>query len=260
MKKRKRLAAIAGTGLVFLVLLSAFMAGRDLHERKQDADAFEELAERITIEEPDTAPEKEVPPEETASGEYGEYEGNKRDLSLLFEENADCIGWLSIPGTAVDYPVMYTPKEPERYLRKNFYGTYSISGVPFLDGRCSPDGANLIIYGHNMSNGSMFGSLRGYLEKDYFTEHPAIELETASGRAVYQIFSVMRTDKDDTWYRFLSAYTEEDFLHQSRYARQSSLYDTGVIPKYGQQILTLSTCYGRSGTDERLLVLAVKTE
>lgn len=260
MKKRKRITTIVGTGLIVLVLLSAFMAGRDLHERKQDADAFEELAERISLpEETGTAPSEGSPPEGTESEGTQELE-NQRNLALLFEENADCIGWISIPGTVVDYPVMYTPEEPERYLRKNFYGTYSLSGVPFLDGRCSPDGVHLIVYGHNMSDGSMFGSLRKYLEKDFFTEHPAIELETASGRAVYQVFSVMRTDKDDTWYRFLSADTEEDFLHQSRYARQSSLYDTGVIPKYGQQILTLSTCYGRSGTDERLLVSAVKTE
>ena len=182
------------------------------------------------------------------------------DLKALQAEYPDVKGWLSIPGTAVDYPVMHTPEEPEKYLRKNFYGSYSTSGVPFLDSRCSLTGVHLIFYGHNMKNESMFGSLKYYTDADYYAEHPSIELETAAGKAVYTIFSVMTVDKSDTWYRFLTADTESDFRHQIRYARECSLYDTGVLPSFGQQILTLSTCYGASGSDGRLVIAAVKTE
>ena len=75
----------------------------------------------------------------------------------------------------------------------------------------------------------------------------------------YTIFSVMKVQKEDAWYRFLTVDTETDFLHQIRYARECSLYDTGIIPAYGQQLLTLSTCYGSSGGDGRLLIVAAKT-
>ena len=74
------------------------------------------------------------------------------------------------------------------------------------------------------------------------------------------IFSVMKVQKEDAWYRFLTVDTETDFLHQIRYARECALYDTGIIPTYGQQLLTLSTCYGSSGGDGRLLIVAAKTE
>lgn len=75
----------------------------------------------------------------------------------------------------------------------------------------------------------------------------------------YTIFSVMKVQKEDAWYRFLTVDTETDFLHQIHYARECSLYDTGIIPAYGQQLLTLSTCYGSSGGDGRLLIMAAKT-
>ena len=73
--------------------------------------------------------------------------------------NNDCFGWLSISGTNINYPVMHTPNNPQEYLHKNFYGEYSQNGVPFLDSRCAEDSSNLIVYGHNMNNGTMFADL-----------------------------------------------------------------------------------------------------
>ncbi|MCI5503401.1 MAG: class B sortase, partial [Eubacterium sp.] len=110
----------------------------------------------------------------------------------LFEANGDCIGWICIPNTAVNYPVMFTPEEPQKYLRKNFEGEYSVSGVPFLDGASTPECDNLIIYGHNMKNGTMFSDITQYRDKAYFEEHPYIELETADGLKVYQVFALHR--------------------------------------------------------------------
>lgn len=77
----------------------------------------------------------------------------------IFEQNNDFFGWLQIEGTAVDYPVMHTPEDPEYYLRKNFDGDYSVSGVPFITSECYEGCGNYIIYGHNMKNGSMFNSM-----------------------------------------------------------------------------------------------------
>lgn len=261
-KKPKIPRAVIGTVLVFLVLLSVFMAGHDLWRQKQAQQTFEDLADMIAEPEETVIPQ-EAPNQTDDPGDEIEpdaQEGSGKNLALLFEQNQDCIGWLAIPGTVLDYPLMYTPEDPEKYLRKDFYGAYSANGVPFLDSRCSLESANLIIYGHNMNNGTMFGSLKNYTDASYYAEHPTIELETAAGKALYTIFSVTKVQKDDAWYRFLTADTETDFLHQIRYARECSLYDTGIIPAYGQQLLTLSTCYGSSGGDGRLLIIAAKTE
>ena len=260
MKKKPKIPrAVIGTVLVFVVLLSVFMAGHDLWRQKQAQDTFEDLADLVTApEDPEESQAESSAPEEFAEAQEPQEE--QRNLSLLFEQNADCIGWICIPGTAVDYPLMHTPEDSEKYLRKDFYGEYSINGVPFLDGRCSLESANLIIYDTNMKNGAMLGGLKSCADASSYGEHPTIELETAAGKALYTIFSVMKVQKEDAWYRFLTVDTETDFLHQIRYARECSLYDTGIIPTYGQQLLTLSTCYGSSGGDGRLLIVAAKTE
>ena len=180
-----------------------------------------------------------------------------RDLSGLFAQNSDCIGWLCIPGTVVNYPVMHTPENPQKYLRRSFYGEYSQSGVPFLDRRCGLDSDNLIIYGHNMKDGTMFSSLRNYTDPAFCAAHPVIEFQTADGAEQYTVFAVAAVQKTDAWYSFIHAADSTDFTEQAAAIMQKSLYDTGVTPVYGQQIITLSTCYG-SGKNGRLIVAAVK--
>lgn len=171
--------------------------------------------------------------------------------------NADCFGWISIAGTSINYPVMHTPDEPQKYLHKNFYGEYSQSGVPFLDSRCSSDSTNLIVYGHNMNNGTMFADVCNYTDYSYFTQHPIVILETENDVSVYTVFAVMKAKADDDWYRFITADTKRDYENKIKYAKSHSLYDTGITPEYNKQLLTLSTCYG-GNSDNRILVLAVE--
>ena len=152
---------------------------------------------------------------------------------------------------------MHTPSDPERYLYKDFYGNYSYSGTPFLDARCSSDDDNLIVYGHHMNGGTMFADLCNYQYESYRNAHPNVVLETKDGAAAYRVFSVMRIKGNDYWYNFLKAETERKYDTKIGYALKNSIYDTGIIPKYGQQILTLSTCCG-SAKDDRIVVLAVK--
>ena len=149
------------------------------------------------------------------------------------EQNGDCVGWLYIEGTAVDYPVMHTPNQPQKYLRKNFHGEYSVSGVPFMDHRCSLDSTDLIIYGHNMRNGTMFADLKKYLDDDFLEGHRTIELETAEGLRYFTVIEVVKTD-----------------IYDERYDR--------LDMADGIQHLILSTCYGSSKSG-RLLVIAVET-
>ncbi len=92
----------------------------------------------------------------------------------LWQQNNDLAGWLSIDGTEIDAPVMYTPDDPEYYLRRAFDGSSAVSGCLFIDGGCMLDSNFLLIYGHRMNDGTMFGSLSRYAEEDYAREHPGV--------------------------------------------------------------------------------------
>lgn len=157
----------------------------------------------------------------------------------------------------VNYPVMYTPESPQKYLRRNFDGGYSQSGIPFLDYRCDTGCTNRMIYGHNMKNRTMFGTLIHYTDPAYAAAHSVITFQTADGLEKYTVFAVVPVQKTDAWYSFIRAADGAEFAKQVALLRSKSLYDTGVTPVYGQQLLTLSTCYG-SGKDGRLIVAAAQ--
>ena len=256
---------------VFIALLSAVlvtcgvMIGGELLSRQKEKEDFEELAKLVTVEKslatptPSNSPLTSITPDNTDAPEESpaENESAQRDLSELFAMNNDFVGWLCIPGTDINYPVMHTPDEPERYLRRNFQGEYSESGVPFLDFRCSLDSGNLIIYGHNMMNGTMFAALQGYVQEDFCMAHPIVEFQTADGCAEYRVFAVAWVKSNDEWYKFEGANSEKDFNSAVEKIIGKALFQVGSSPGFGTQILTLSTCYD-SAHNGRLLVLAAK--
>ena len=180
-----------------------------------------------------------------------------RNLAPLFARNSDCIGWLSIADSSIDYPVMHTPQEPEKYLHLDFDGEYSASGVPFLQYNCSLDSDNLIIHGHNMKNGAMFRVLLSYREKSYGTAHSTIEFETARGLKSYSLYAVVQVPESDPWLQFVEAEDAADFSEQIAAIGPNAFYTIGEPPQLGQQLLTLSTCYG-SNNAYRLLIIAVE--
>ena len=253
-KTRKISLTVFSVLLSVVLILSGAMIWKELSSQQKEKDDFDTLAELVEL------PPAE-PIDETASSPDETHEKAEilRDLSELFTQNGDCIGWLCIPDTAINYPVMHTPENPQKYLRRNFYGEYSQSGVPFLDYRCDLESDNLILYGHNMKNGTMFSALRHYTEQSFYYEHSTIELQTASDAEKYTVFAVAAVQKTDAWYSFILAADSAEFIEQIEMVMQKSLYDTGITPVFGQQIITLSTCYG-SGKDGRLLVAAAKTQ
>ena len=178
-------------------------------------------------------------------------------ISELILMNSECFGWISILNTNINYPVMHTPNNPQKYLNKNYYGEYNQSGTPFLDSRCSADSTNLIIYGHHMNIGTMFADLCNYTDYSYFSEHPTVVLETKSGAYAYFVFSVIKVKSDGDWYKFLTTDLDKTYEKWISYAKTNSLYNTEITLVCGQQILTLSTCYGYN-QDNRILVLAVR--
>ena len=251
--------------LLGVLLVCGFMVGRELLSRQKEREDFEHLVKLVTVEKPTATPAPTGPPAadeqpsttSTPTPDSEESQEQLRDLSELFAMNDDFIGWLCIPGTDINYPVMHTPDEPERYLRRNFHGEYSESGVPFLDFRCSLDSDNLIIYGHNMMNGTMFAALQGYVQEDFCNAHQIIEFQTADGCAEYRVFAVAWVKSNDDWYKFVSADAAEDFNSAVEKIIGKALFQVGSSPGFGTQILTLSTCYD-SAHNGRLLVLAAK--
>ena len=222
--------------LIFFCLLlsaAAVLSGVKIHselkERQKEKKDFASVAEIAKLPMTEAPAESVTDTKTETSAEPTEQPVAGHNIQALIAENADCIGWLSIDGTSISYPVMYTPSEPQKYLRRSFYGQYSQSGVPFLDGRCSTVGGNLIIYGHNMKNGTMFSDLKKYLNTDFLNAHRTVRLETAGGVFLFTVTEVLKTNTADPWYDRISC--------------------------EGGRRLLLSTCYG-SGKDGRLLIIA----
>ena len=160
--------------LIFFCLLlsaAAVLSGVKIHselkERQKEKKDFASVAEIAKLPMTEAPAESVTDTETETSAEPTEQSATEHNIPALIAVNGDCIGWLSIDGTSISYPVMYTPSEPQKYLRRSFYGQYSQSGVPFLDSRCSMNGGNLIIYGHNMKNGTMFAPLLSYAEEAF---------------------------------------------------------------------------------------------
>lgn len=271
MKKHKEKIKIGIVIGIFSVIIIACLISifSRLYAENKETEEFRQLAEIVTEETTDATIEETIKKPhllkvsdcdndvQDESSMYFTTYYEPHSISELISMNSECFGWINISGTNINYPVMHTPSNPQKYLNRNFYGEYSYSGTPFLDARCSADSTNLIIYGHHMNNGTMFADLCNYTDYSYFTEHPTVVLETKDGAFAYSVFSVMKVKSDVYWYRFTTVGTEKSYNSRIEYAKEKSIYDTGITPVYGQQILTLSTCYGYN-QDDRILVLAVR--
>ncbi len=167
----------------------------------------------------------------------------------LYNQNKSLIGWVKIADTVIDYPVMQTVNN-EYYLDHNFNQEYDKNGSIFLDASCSvyPRSTNLIIYGHHMKSGKMFGSLQKYQNESYYKDHKYIEFDTIYEEGTYEVMFVFRDkvysqeDVNFKYYEFVDANSEEEFNSYMDEMAAISYYDTGVVAQYGDQLLTLSTC------------------
>lgn len=190
-------------------------------------------------------------------------ENTGRDISALKEQNADCIGWVSVADTRIDYPVMYTPQDPEYYLHRNFEKKDSRAGTPFLGAGSNPDDQHTnsqIIYAHHMRDGSMFGELEKFNDAEFLNGH-SIEYTTLAGTASYQPIAAFYVDlsNGNVWEYWNSVGTldERAFDTLVSTAKKRSVVDTSATASYGDKLLMLSTCsYGTS--EQRFVVLAKK--
>ena len=185
----------------------------------------------------------------------------------LYRKNEDLAGWIQIPGTKINYPVMQTKEDMEYYLHRDFNGNEDVNGLPFLDARCDVEkpSTNLLIYGHSMNSGAMFAPLAEYKDYTFYQNHPIIHFDTMKEYGTYEIVAVFQSrvayvdEVAFRYYNFIQADTKEEFDSFMSAVERLAYYDTGKEVQYGDCLLTLSTC-DREITDGRLVVLARKCE
>ena len=185
----------------------------------------------------------------------------------LLAKNSDMVGWISIEDTKLNYPVMLTPNNEEYYLRRNFDKKYEFRGTLFLNKEANLKNRddNMIIYGHNMDDGTMLGSLRKYTRYSYYQEHKYIRFENLYDNGLYEIAYVFKTVDQKShslyinYYDFLNASSKEEFDKQMKLYANASFYKTGVTPVYGDKLITLSTCE-YSNNHGRLVVVAKRID
>ncbi len=235
--------------LISILLISSYFIFKELKQNKEQEQTFEEI---IGIME-DSADENKLEDE--------------INLKTLYEINDDLVGWIKIENTNINYPVVKS-KVKNFYLRKDFYKKYSSYGTPFLAEQCDIDKSdNLIIYGHHMKNRKMFGSLEDYKSKNFYNQNKIIKFYLLNGdktiKAEYEIFAVLKTiaysSNSFKYYNYTNFSNIEEFENFINKVNDLSLYETGIKAKYGDEILTLSTCE-YSNKNGRLVVMARKTQ
>ena len=185
------------------------------------------------------------------------------DMAELYEKNSDVIGWLTIDGTNIDYAVMQTPEDEEYYLDRDFNKNKNANGCLIMDtdstvgsGTAANDYAdgtrpstNLIIHGHNMRNGAMFGNLDRYKDERFYEEHKKIRFKSLYEEREYEVISVflsqvfLKTQTDVfKYYKFFEAKDQAQFDDFYENIRKMALYDTGVTAEFGDEFITLSVC------------------
>ena len=183
----------------------------------------------------------------------------------LQKENEDVKAWIKINDTNINYPVVQA-NDNEYYLYRNYKKENSNYGSIFIDSNSNIENpnSNIIMYGHNMKDGSMFKDLLKYSDKEYFNNHKYIEFVTNTSFNTYEIIAVFKSrifykneENVFRYYQCTDLNDEEDYNYYINNCKQLSFYDTGVNAEYGEQIITLITCE-YSSENGRMVVVTKK--
>lgn len=252
--------------VLFVLLTAVFMGvfgvgGYHLYlyysESAQSDEIYSGLTDYVQV--PD--PTKKTPHPTGETDEDGEkmdsdIDWPEVDFQALREINPDIVGWLYCEDTVINYPVVQG-SDNSYYLRHLFDGAYNANGCLFLDCRVNGDlsDAHSIIYGHHMKNGSMFSSLDGYKNQEYYEEHPQLLLVTPDANYVVELFAgYVASVEENAWtVGFTNEMEFEDWIVS---AIEKSTFESSVTPLSSDRILTLSTC-SYEFSDARFVVLGI---
>lgn len=261
---KKEILIVLSVVLVVVIVACGLWLGYYAVDSQHQKQTYETLAEDYLLEEPESS----LSLADDSSSESSAAGGTvvtlttappRHDLAALQAENSDCVGWLTIPDTTVDYPVVWTPEKPEHYLRRDFYGNSASGGTPFLDGRnqARAEGQNLILYGHNMLDGTMFKPMLQYLTPNFQVTHEDIYLELNGAQYRYQVLAALETNTRSPVY----TYTDLNNTAEMEDFRAMLLEETGLDAiLQAEGYLTLSTCNDQGGNSRVLVVAALVDE
>lgn len=259
--------------LSIIVLLCASVIAEKAITDKQDKDNWNEImaqkesmaatATRPTIpDEPIIIPdEPEVPDASTKPTEPIVDSDILFEYRAFYELNNDMVGWIKIEDTIINYPVMQTPNHKDFYLRRDFSKNSATCGAVYAKEECDVNkpSTNVVLYGHNMKNGTMFADLHKYKSKSFWEEHKYVYFDTLTEYHTYEVFAVFMTSADMgegfSYHLFNDTQDAAKFSRFINNCLSLAYYDTGIHPKYGEKLLTLSTCDRTVEENGRLVVV-----
>ena len=246
---RKIICVILTLILVFSAAFVGYQIFREYSERRESADTYTDLENLISF--PEDLPEKD--PDETKQSEFGETEtiplGPTIDFAGLKEINEDCVAWIHIEDTAINYPVV-----------QGSDGKWNSAGCIFLDSRVGSDlsDRHSIIYGHHMKDGTMFSGLTKYKKQEYYEAHSEGLLITPERTYTIEFFAGYVASVEDPAWK-IGFESEEDFDTWIKEAQKKSWFTSSLSPAVTDRILTLSTC-SYEFDNARFVLLAIIVE
>ena len=253
--KRKIIYYSIYTILTLLIILSIIYIANYFLSKKQ-AIQESQLLDKIEIDENqlkevnETTEEANITTQENIEETTNQETERILKVQKLQEENSDIVGWLEIEGTSINHPVLQGT-DNEYYMTHNYKKQKSKNGSIFLtkDYDWSIPSSNFLIYGHNLNNGTMFQELLKYAKEEFYKEHSIIRFTTNKEDAEYEIISVFKsrvyykTEKNVfRYYFFVNANSEAEYNEFVQNAKKASIYDIDKTAKFGDQLITLSTC------------------
>ena len=255
---------------IIIFLVSAVLIVNYLVSSKEQSDFYDGLAsirQENQADRPPIGSKDETTPDDPDDSTEPTEPQILDEFQPLYEMNSDLVGWIEIPGTKVNYPVVqpstanldpyrkhnnecYFYNEwalPDYYLKHTFYGECSDWGAIYVQEGCNvfTPSDNITIYGHHMMDGSMFSGLDGYKKQSFWESHQFVYFDTLYERHVYQVIAAFKTSGN---YSEGFAYHTYDDMNEAEFNRFISTvmslayYDTGLTAQYGDRLITLSTC------------------
>ena len=180
----------------------------------------------------------------------------------LYRENDDLVGWIKIDGTNINYPVVQSKDAPNFYLKHDFEKNYTDYGCPYAQQNCDVQAPsdNVVLYGHNMKDGTMFCDLTNYKSESFWAQHRTIQFDTLTQKNEYTVIAAFKGEAAElfAYNAFVDAETPEEFDAYVAAVKELALYDTGISAAYGDKLITLSTCE-YSFENGRMVVVAKRT-
>ena len=241
-KTKKTIIRVVILIIIIVIIICAINLAKWLKDNKKTSDMLGDIIQAITV-------------NDEAEDELDKYDV---DFKKLKEANEDTVAWFKINNTKIEYPVVKA-NDNDYYLDKSFDKTINGAGWPFADYKNKFDGTdrNIVIYGHNRREGSMFGTLRDTQNEEWYNneDNYKIPFITETEKAIYQVFSVYTIEVED--YYIKTQFSKKDYDNFIQKMKQRSVKDFGIEVSGEDQILTLSTC---AGSNYRVVLHAKKIE